>query len=178
MSKMSKTIAVLGVVAGLGVAALPLSTYAANPETVNLNVKVIDKIELTASESTVSINATNGNAVTGQEGTVDLTVETGNSKGYKLSAKTGNVNLTNTDSDTIPAGAPITGSSFWGMKGGNQTFATYAGLTTTDQTVKNTTAAPTSGTDTVTVTFGVTTSASQNAGTYTGNAIFTATANI
>ena len=29
MSKMSKAIAVLGVVAGLGVAALPLSTYAA-----------------------------------------------------------------------------------------------------------------------------------------------------
>ncbi len=37
MSKLTQSIAILGVVAGLGVAALPLSTYAANPAAVEWN---------------------------------------------------------------------------------------------------------------------------------------------
>lgn len=177
MSKISKTVAVLGVVAGLGVAALPISTYAANPETVNLNVKVVDKIELNADRTTANINATNGADVTGQEDTVTLTVKTGNSKGYTLNAKTGNTNLANGSSNLIPAGAPLVGSSLWGMKGGDQAFQNYTGLQTTDQLVK-TTIAPTSGEDTTPVTFGVTTAADQAAGIYTGNVVFTAIANI
>ncbi len=178
MSKISKTVAVLGVVAGLGVAALPISTYAANPETVNLNVKVVDKIELDADSTTVNINATNGAAVTGQEGTVTLTVKTGNSKGYTLNAKTGSVDLADGSGNSIPAGAPITGSSLWGMKGGNQVFQNYTGLQTADQLVKKTAIAPTIGEDATAVTFGVTTATNQAAGTYTGTAVFTATANI
>lgn len=178
MSKISKTVAVLGVVAGLGVAALPISTYAANPETVNLNVKVVDKIELDADNTTVNINATNGAAVTGQEGTVTLTVKTGNSKGYTLNAKTGSVDLADGSVNSIPAGAPLVGSSLWGMKGGDQVFQNYTGLQTTDQLVKKMTIAPTSGEDATAVTFGVTTATNQAAGTYTGTAVFTATANI
>lgn len=178
MSKISKTVAVLGVVAGLGVAALPISTYAANPETVNLNVKVVDKIELNADRTTANINATNGADVTGQEDTVTLTVKTGNSKGYTLNAKTGNTDLADGSGNSIPAGAPLVGSSLWGMKGGNQVFQNYTGLQTTDQLVKKTTIAPTSGEDATAVTFGVTTATNQAAGTYTGTAVFTATANI
>ena len=131
MSKMSKAVAVLGVVAGLGVAAMPLATYAANPETINLNVQVVDKIELSASTQSVNISAQNGHTVDGQEGSVTLTVKTGNTKGYTLAAKTGNTNLvTGTAGEEIPAGAPNVNTSFWGLKGGNASFSTYAGLDT------------------------------------------------
>ena len=45
MSKTTKIIAALGVVAGLGVAALPAFTYAANPASVNGNADVLVEIE-------------------------------------------------------------------------------------------------------------------------------------
>ena len=176
MSKMSKAVAVLGVVAGLGVAAMPLATYAANPETINLNVQVVDKIELSADETSLSMNPVNGGEIA--EDTTNLTVTTSNSKGYTLNAKTSKTTLETTDGDTIAAGVPQANAatSAWGMKGGNQTFSNYAGLTTNDQIVKTTSAAPAGGTDNVAITFGVATATGQNAGTYTGSAIFTATA--
>ncbi len=133
MSKMSKTIAILGVVAGLGVAALPLSTYAtpvewsSTPDTntpaawgtdgTNRWVKDSTTVKLTI-DDTLSIEAVaagdnadladlgNGNA----KPTVDVTVITNNSKGYNLgiqgTATTGTANALTSKTvttDFIPA---------------------------------------------------------------------------
>lgn len=176
MSKMSKAVAVLGVVAGLGVAAMPLATYAANPETINLNVQVVDKIELSASETSLNMNPVNGGDIA--EATTDLTVTTSNTKGYTLNAKTSDVNLTSGENNIIAAGVPQANAttSAWGLKAGTKTFQNYAGLTTADQLVKETNGAPSGNTDATQVTFGVATAAGQAAGTYTGDAIFTAVA--
>lgn len=137
MSKMSKTIAVLGVVAGLGVAALPLSTYAAAGDVskdVQLNVSVSETLELSSNATSVSINSVNGqrlidsdaSTVGKQWGQVSLTAKA--SSAYKIVVKTNNAdgtaNLTNAagtaGSNTIPAGAPTTSTggvaSAWGLK--------------------------------------------------------------
>ncbi len=205
MSKMSKTIAVLGVVAGLGVAALPLSTYAetgtpTDPAKVNMNVKVLDSIAIAVEgDDTVNLTSVNGALVTeaGQTGTAKLRVTTGNSKGYTLWAQAESADgaLTDGGSNTIPAGAPSTAApvaSAWGMKTNpfpgetSGEFVAWKGINGTSaakNVVRTTTTAPTDtdGTDTYSdteVTFGVTTAAGQAAGTYTGVVDFTAAANI
>lgn len=132
MSKMSKTIAILGVVAGLGVAALPLSSYAAPVEWAeggntgapaategaygqdndgNHWVKKDTAVTLTIEDalsidtSLDTVNLTEGD----HTGSVDVTVITNNSKGYNLairgSAKTNPTSLTNTPGDEIKAGS-------------------------------------------------------------------------
>lgn len=96
MSKMSKTIAILGVVAGLGVAALPLSTYAAsivagdgeNSVTGNTTIKLTIKDELSME---LDKDTTAGNEVDLGNGTAtpSMTVKviTNNTTGYNLNLK-------------------------------------------------------------------------------------------
>lgn len=101
MSRMSKTIAILGVVAGLGVAALPLSTYAETivdgtaPDTAkdgvvsgNTTVKLTINDELSME---LSKDTTEGNEVDLGDGTStpEMTVKviTNNTTGYKLNLK-------------------------------------------------------------------------------------------
>lgn len=57
MSKMTKVIAALGVVAGLGVAAMPLSSYAAQTATANVDVyaTVDSALSITAEDATVDL---------------------------------------------------------------------------------------------------------------------------
>lgn len=55
MSKIAKSIAVLGVVAGLGVAALPLSSYAAESAPVTISAIVDSSIAVTAGKDTVDL---------------------------------------------------------------------------------------------------------------------------
>lgn len=179
MSKMSKAVAVLGVVAGLGVAAMPLATYATvgnttNSETINLNVQVTDTIKLESNVNNLNLQVVNG--ATPATGTVDFTVTTGNSKGYTLNAVGTDLALEGGTDEKISMGAAGIGKSLWGIEGGNLTSG-YVGLNTTTE-VKRTTTAPAGGSDTTTVTFGVSSAADQAAGTYKGTATFTATANI
>ncbi len=174
MSKMSKTIAVLGVVAGLGVAALPLSTYAAvtTPETgdptnpgdnVTLNVKVVDSIQIAVEgDDTVNLTSVNDKVVgdPGQSANATLRVTTGNTKGYTLWAKTVAADgalVEKTDpSKKIASGIPSTSApvsaSAWGMiyegsdaSASTTDFLTYQGLSGANQIVRTTTTAPTTG---------------------------------
>ncbi len=113
MSNMTKTIAILGVVAGLGVAALPLSTYAApvvwnqtdsddvsktnigvdggqnyvttDPTTITLEIQ--DKLSIESDQATVTLTNTTAGATAGLytgDNAVNVTVITKNSGGYKL----------------------------------------------------------------------------------------------
>ncbi len=142
MTNLTKAIAVLGVVAGLGVAALPLSSYAVTVidgeapaegavegatydgtkdgkvETgVGVMLKVEDELTIEADKSTtdkVDLSAD------GHTGNVTLTVVTNNQKGYNLTIKGSGANpltLKSENDDEITAG---TG-----------TFAAPAALSTT-----------------------------------------------
>lgn len=195
MSKMSKTIAVLGVVAGLGVAALPLSTYAAdNDDTVTLNVAVSETLELDIAEASLDISSVNSNLLneSSAKGNQwnEATVTAKSSGSYNIAVKTSNTNLVN-GSDTIPAGAPKTSgtvtASAWGLKNAttgttttNSAFSSYAALDTVGKNFVRTTSAPANADDgdTYKARFGVTTQTGQAAGTYTGDATFTLMGNI
>lgn len=100
MSKLTSTIAALGIVAGLGVAALPLSSYAADvtvtdptavtstdgtavDQNVGINLTVDKTLSIDASADNVNLNKTN--SFTGTPLTVKVT--TNNAKGYKLNIK-------------------------------------------------------------------------------------------
>ena len=202
MSKMSKAIAVLGVVAGLGVAALPLSTYAAGSSaTKNAQVQVqvegaiaIDIVTPTASEDdTTGVTLTgalldlqtikvNGDPAVG---TMGVRVATNNATGYTLTVKaataTGMVGSGNAQGFTIPANAAVTkGTAGWAFKGGDITANTA--ISTTGSTLKSTSAAPTGtqvdgkASETTDVTFTVAADSTTHEGTYTGTVVFTATA--
>lgn len=197
MSKMSKAVAVLGVVAGLGVAALPLSTYAATTatRTAQVQVEVAGGISLafdqpdnqidgaTFTEATRLLDlgqVTLGGAI--KEGAFKVVVETNNPIGYELKiAAKDSTDMTSENGDTIATGIPTPNAttSAWGYKVG---AGTYTPLTTGGATISaadDATEAPTGGgtgrpskgTD---VTFGVAAQSSQAEGTYVGNVVFTA----
>lgn len=97
MSNLSKSIAILGVVAGLGVAALPLSTYAADPVTsadnktvakdVTVKLSIEDLLQISTSdvnEVTLTTDSTAAPFVYTHANPVIVNVATRNSKGYNL----------------------------------------------------------------------------------------------
>ena len=175
MSKVTKTIAALGVVAGLGVAALPLASYAAeeNPSTVNLTARLQDSLSLNVSKNELSFELENGGAVVTDA--TAATVTTNSGKGYDLNIKaaSGNGALTSTvGSYTIPAGPAAQGTSAWGYNtdGGD----TYTAVTAADVSIASSTApTPTAGT-TTNITIGVSADATQEAGIYKGSFVLTA----
>lgn len=135
MSKMSKTIAILGVVAGLGVAALPLSSYAVtvtdgvDPDTKDGKVSGDTAVILDISdvlEMTLDKDTTEGNEVDltadGHTGTVNITVKSNSSKGYNLAIK---------GSDT-PNATSLTNQYGDQIVKGDGTFDTPAVLSTTE----------------------------------------------
>ncbi|MBR0431954.1 hypothetical protein IJK16_03065 [Candidatus Saccharibacteria bacterium] len=175
--KTTKIVIALGAAAALGVAVLPLASYADNnyTATTNITVSINSTFSITATES-VTATATNNGPVVDMSPVV--TVITNNSGGFTLKAKTTHASgpALISGSNTIGAGSPSAGTSAWGMKGG-ALGTTYTALKTTDTTVL-TTSAPTdtSGTST-TFTIGVSASPSQAAGTYAGTITWTGTAN-
>lgn len=189
MSKMSKAVAVLGVVAGLGVAALPLSSYAATTQKVNLEAVIDSTISLSASENNLHIDVVNGanidkTATDGTKGyaTTDLTV-TANGGGYTITAKSAadNTNLVS-GANNIPYGAPAQGDSFWGMTIDDAATwianlaASSATTPTTITSVDDINDGGANAKATTTVGFGVTASPTQAAGTYEGAVVFTVAA--
>ena len=191
MSNITKAIAALGVVAGLGVASLPLSSYAATDDThtatavVPVTVTIDDTISISTDKATVDF----GTIMPGAEAkTVPLAVTVlTNVKGtYSLTA------IANNDgqlvSDTLTSGrnsviAPIASDaalgngtkSVWGISpaGG----ANWQGLDK-EVTFKSSTAIDGStddASDVTNVLFGISTVDGQAAGTYTAEVTFTAT---
>jgi len=179
MSKIAKSIAVLGVVAGLGVAALPLSSYAAT-ETVNINAVVDETIAFETSASDVTMNLVPGGAAV--EKSVDATVTVNNNMGYLLTIRDsdGETALVSENNDKIEAGITLSGAqSAWAYKGGN--MGTWTAITTSDVRLVNTGGPETApdpvelGTpSTTTITFAAYAAAGQDKGTYKGGVVLTA----
>lgn len=85
MSKMTKAVVALSVVAGLGVAALPLSSYAAssNPATVDLYAQVTGNVSMTVDDEEINFGGLDAtNDIVPKSTTI--TVTTNNSNGYKI----------------------------------------------------------------------------------------------
>lgn len=143
MTKTIKALAVLGVVAGLGIAALPIAGASATVVTdgegsdtkdgivatdTTFSLTLDDKLSITTNASDVTLAPETGVTYAGQYTGADMTVtvETRNSKGYQLtmigSAGTDQNNatvvngLTNEKGDVIAAGDLTGTTSTWGYK--------------------------------------------------------------
>ena len=184
MKKIAKALAISGVVAGLGVAALPLSSYAAllptdgivNDKT-KVTAHVVEAIALNADEA-VEIGDGNTTLVPGTSGTgtFDVEVSTNSLKGFTLSATGGDLVNANGDkiSPNVAAAANVAGWSIAGTDG--KAGTTPVALSALSQ-ILWTHAASTSvidETETFTVTVGTTDTTPT--GTYEGQIVFTAAA--
>ena len=196
MSKMSKAIAVLGVVAGLGVAALPLSSYAADNYSQSAQAQV--KVEVGGAIS-ITTDATDGVVdlgemkINGVSTTKDLnvTVSSNSEIGYDLTIKsaTTDTSLKTADGAEIPADANIAaGTSAWAYRlyeADGTTPAAWTAITAAPVNILSHTAdagntgAMTGNTGAMTgntkVNFGASASGTQAEGIYTGTVVFTAT---
>lgn len=189
MSKLTQSIAILGVVAGLGVAALPLSTYAANPATDNTTVTLtLEEILQISATETVALSSTSPIAGSEYSGSATVNVKANTKDGYWLGimgatsttegAAATKVTQMASATDVIESATLATGTSAWAWKGGDVAAWTAVPETNTlvyqgSETDLNTT----EGTDT-TVDFGATVAKDQPAGAYTGKVTFTATAGV
>ena len=189
MSKMSKAIAVLGVVAGLGVAALPLSSYAVETATTNVKAQAIvgDSIAISSSADTITMNDVKANQEINKS-SATITVQTNNATGYSVSIK-------DTDSDTalkptdggtaegIPAKVPVKGSNGWGYmvssvsEGLTNDATDYAAVKSGPAPIVSKNSASAAAGDTFELTFGVTVDTTIAAGTYEDQVTLTATTN-
>ena len=181
MNKLTKTIAALGVVAGLGVAALPLSSYAANTN-VPVTVTVDDQIAISTDKNEVDF----GGMLAGQSATQALSVTVYSSSNYDLKASAANggalISSDATDggsskATTIPA---LSDDNFAGASAAFAIATTDAGNYAwkglgSEKTLKTDQASNTTVGDITSVIFGVKLADNQAAGTYEGNVTFTAT---
>lgn len=183
MKKIAKALAVSGIVAGLGVAALPLSSYALLPtdgfvnDTTKITAHVVEAIAMNA-DAAVEIGDGNETLVPGTSGTdtFDVEIATNSLKGFTLSATGGDLVSANNDkiSPNAAAAAGVAGWSIAGTDG--KAGTTPVALSATSQ-VLWTHAASTSvidETETFTVTVGTTDTTPT--GTYEGEIVFTAAA--
>lgn len=187
MSKMSKAIAVLGVVAGLGVAALPLSSYAVS-DTANTTAQAIvgDSIAVTVADATVTMNNVMANQDV-NEASTDVTIQTNSTKGYQIQ-------IADADDDTalkptgtgtaagIAAGVPAKGKNAWGFKASTTSANvdasasdSYRAIKTGNQMIAESDKASANAGDVISLTFGVTVDTTIAAGTYQDEVVLTAT---
>lgn len=190
MSKSIMAAAAFSVVAGLGVAALPLSTYAADEmhsasEDIDVIVHIDNTISMTVDTNAVEMNLTPGGAAVTDK-TVTATVTTNNASGYELYIRDSDDNtaLVNEAGNAIATGTTLSGSaSAWAYQGGDKT--TWTEITTENALIKQVTS-PTNtdnagqldqaaARDTV-VTFGAYAEPNQSSGTYKGGVTLTAVA--
>lgn len=191
MSKTTKFIAALGVVAGIGVAALPLTSYATEQH-LAITATVDSSISLALSGTN---NLTVGsNAVNLDTASTTASVTTNSLKGYTLSVtdKDTVTDLTHTtQSDKKIAaqdGTPTAGTSTWAVQAGGNYTGMTSGLDTnwkampakggTALVIKNSGAVTAAiNQDQTTLKYGVATAANQESGEYTNEITFTATVN-
>ncbi len=183
MSKITSAMAVLGVVAGLGVAALPLSSYAQETSPVTVKVEVNNNLAIASNTSDVDFGTLNASS---DVQTASAVITVSGTVKYKLSVKDTdgdpNMNLLNADktfdtSKNIPASASLVkGTSAWGIKGGNLATWTALPATTPLEIATGDLTALTGGQDSIdtTVDFGISIGSGLTNGTYQNDVIFTA----
>ena len=182
MTKYAKIMATFGVLAGLGVASLPLATFAANTSETTVKVTVQEGISIANDNATATADA--GSKTPGEAGsaTSNLTAATNNAAGLKITVKdkdedtslraagiTGSV----AGVDFIPTAASGTGS--WSLKGGDLVADTaMVKNSETALVVKNTTGP---STEAVAMTYRIEPGAAQRQGTYEDIIVYTVTKN-
>lgn len=186
MKKMTAAMAALGVVAGLGAAALPLASYAAS-ENVPVTAIIDTTLSISTSAEEVKIaNVVPGGAIATEDLTVTVSVNsdaTGSANNYDLTIKDSDAITALVAADgvnNIPAGVPTANgaNSAWGfatVNTGTGVAGTYKPVTTTDQPIVTDGSLANAPVSTV-LRFGVNAKSGQAAGTYTGGVILTATA--
>lgn len=195
MSKMSKAIAALGVVAGLGVAALPLSSYAVAGKTATATTTaqaiVGDSIAITVADETVTMGTTVMANQEAAEGSTNITVQTNNAAGYSVNIKDSDTELalkTTDGSGTatgIPAGIPQKGKNAWGFKVSSSAEGVtvdsdvqdYVKIKTSNTEIATKSTPSANAGDVITLTFGVTVDTTIAAGTYQDVVTLTASTN-
>lgn len=175
MKKLTSVIAATGIVAGLGVAALPLASYAADPASdtasVTVSLEVSDAISITVDDNestTINLGTIAPNAITGTGKKVVANVKSNNASGYTVTAA-GTALTRASGTETIAYGSVAAGTSAWGISVG--TDAGYSALTS----IATPTAASAEDGDDYNIFFGASTNASQKTGTYSGTLTLTAT---
>ena len=179
MSKIKKMVVGLGLTTALGIATLPIATFAASDissVTVKVNVNSVIALSADSNSTEVTMNPSSVNTTALK---TKLTVATNNKNGYKLTVKDADSTTAMTSGDTtetIPAvsGTLTAGTAGWNISGGD---LNKAAVTTSDQTVKtNPNTMHTGIQEDVQMTYGVATAAAQAQGTYQDVIVYTATA--
>ena len=181
MTKYAKIMATFGVLAGLGVASLPLATFAANTSETTVKVTVQEGISIANDNSTANA----GSKAPGETGsaTSNLTAATNNAAGLKITVKDKDTDTslkptTTTGSvagvDFIPTGT--SGIGTWSIKGGDLAVDTamVGSDHATGLVVKNTTGP---STEQVAMTYRIEPGAAQRQGTYEDVIVYTVTKN-
>lgn len=180
MTKYAKIMATFGVLAGLGVASLPLATFAANTSETTVKVTVQEGISIANDNSTANA----GSKAPGETGsaTSNLTAATNNAAGLKITVK-------DKDNDTSLRDATITGSTAgvdfiptgtsgagtWSLKGGDLVAETAMVKDSEPALVVKNTTGP--STEAVAMTYRVVPGAAQRQGTYEDVIVYTVTKN-
>lgn len=180
MSNITKAIAALGVVAGLGVAALPLSSYAVESGNVTIKAVVDSAIQIETSTDEVTITTLKPDVNEIRTSSVNVTV-TGTGTNYNLNIKDsdGNTALVGVSgnaaatSASIAAAVPTGTNSAWAFRGGDSATSSWTAIKTADQALR--TSASLAENAVTTVEFGVSAASGLADGTYEGGVIFTAT---
>lgn len=184
MSKITKTIAALGVVAGLGVAALPLASYAATDSLdtpITVTASLVDAISIESSANSINtMSLTAGGSVV-DSNQLDITVVTNATNGYTVSIEDGDEKTalvgTGSNNETIGAANPAQGTSAWGYKFGEalEGINSYTAITTELVQVADKDAKTDDDGDVYKLGFGASAAASLTPDTYTGSVTLTAT---
>jgi len=181
MTKYAKIMATFGVLAGLGVASLPLATFAATNSETTVKVTVQEGISIANDNATVDAGSkTPGETVSA---TSNLTAATNNAAGLKITVKDKDTDTslkptTTTGSvagvDFIPTGT--SGIGTWSIKGGDLAVDTamVGSDHATGLVVKNTSGP---STEQVAMTYRIEPGAAQRQGTYEDVIVYTVAKN-
>ena len=183
MTKYAKIMATFGVLAGLGVASLPLATFAANNSETTVKVTVQEGISIANDNATADA----GNKTPGEAGsaTSNLTAATNNAAGLKITVKDKDEDPSLRSAsftapttpvagvDFIPTG--VSGAGTWSLKGGELVNETaMVKNSETALVVKNTTGP---STEAVAMTYRIVPGAAQRQGIYEDVIVYTVTKN-
>ncbi len=187
MSKMTKAIAALGVVAGLGVAALPLSSYADGNATVDVTAVVPSGISISAVNANGAQEVDFGTvALDGKVATRDITVTaTGNVAGYKIAMNAVGGDTALTQINDADPNLPLANAATISTTDLTGTTSGWAYRTDTngawnqipeEATAISEAGAAEAGSIVLPVQFGIKVVSGQEPGTYKGGVVFTAVA--
>lgn len=184
MSKSTKVIAGLSAAAMLGVAAMPFAgAFALDPTadttddsaTVTINVTVDSAIALSLDAATVSTSMDTSDM--DETMTTTATVSTNDVDGYALSVidnDTSNALLNGSYHINAVSSSVAAGTEAWGIKGGDVSAYTAVPISTGTALTLKTHSGSTAADEATTFTYGVSTRADQETGTYTDTITYTA----